>query len=257
VPNLTCTISGSFRRSLDAIESKMTEFRHAGFTVLSPRNTHSVGEVMGFIMLEGETGSPKEIQQGHLNAIRRSHCLYVVNPGGYVGPSATLEIGYALSLGIPVFCLAPPNEAVICMFVKIEPDVGRVKESLADQPEETIPKRADLLTLQSYIRKMVHLRGFEKETLRDVVLLLMEEIGELAKAVRKRTGLKVAVTDGDAHKSVGVELADCLIYLLDIANLADIDLDAALRAKEAANSRKIWASDPTKPDTQESGSSPR
>ena len=244
---LTCTISGSFRRSLDAIELKMAEFRHAGFTVLSPRNTHSVGEVTGFILLEGDTGSPKDIQQGHLNAIRQSDFLYVVNPGGYIGPSATLEIGYALSLGIPVFCLAPPDESVVCMLVKVEQDVWRLRESLADAPAENVPKRADLVTLQSYIRTMVHLRGFDKETLRDVVLLLVEEVGELAKAVRKRTGLKIAATDPEAHKSVAMELADCLIYLLDIANLADIDLDSAFRAKEALNSQKLWTSDPAAP----------
>jgi NTP pyrophosphatase (non-canonical NTP hydrolase) len=238
---------------LDAIELKIAEFRHAGFTVLSPRNTRSVGEEMGFILLEGETGSPKEIQQGHLNAIRRSDCLYVVNPGGYIGPSATLEIGYALSLGIPVFCLAPPNESVICMFVKVEADVRRVRESLADPKAESIPKRADLLTLQSYIRTTVHLRGFEKETLRDVVLLLVEEIGELARSVRKRTGLKIAATDREAHKSVGMELADCLIYLLDIANIADIDLDLAFRAKEEINSQKVWESAPTEGDGQQPG----
>jgi NTP pyrophosphatase (non-canonical NTP hydrolase) len=57
---------------------------------------------------------------------------------------------------------------------------------------------------------MVRLRGFDQETLWDVVLLLVEEVGELAKAVRKRSGLKIAATDPEAHKSVALELADCL-----------------------------------------------
>ena len=242
--NLTCTISGSFRRSLGAIESKRAELRRAGFTVLSPRNTRSVDEVEGFVRLAGETGSPKDIQQGHLNAIRQSDCLYVVNPDGYIGPSTTLEVGYALALGIPVFCVATPSEHIIGMFVEVEPQVERVRKALTDISSESIPKRADLITLQSYIRRMVHLRGFDKETLRDVVLLLVEEVGELAKAVRKRTGLK---TGPEAYKSVEMELADCLIYLLDIANLAKVDLDSAFRAKELINSRKVWTSDPTEP----------
>jgi NTP pyrophosphatase (non-canonical NTP hydrolase) len=240
--HLTCTISGSFRRSLRAIESKLAELARAGFTVLSPRNTSPVDEVEGFVRLEGETGNPKDIQQGHLNAIRQSDCLYVVNPGGYTGPSTTLEVGYALALGIPVFCVETPSEQVIRMFVKVEPQVERVRKALTDISSESIPKRADLTTLQSYIRRMVHIRGFDKETLRDVVLLLIEEVGELAKAVRKRTGLK---TDPEADKSIDIELADCLIYLLDIANLANVDLDAAFRTKELINSRKVWTSDPT------------
>lgn len=246
---LTCTISGSFHRSLDAIETKIAEFHRVGVTVLSPRNTHSVGEVRGFILLEGETGDPKDIQQGHLRSIRSSDCLYVVNPDGYIGSSVTMEIGYALSLGIPVFCQASPDEPIIEMFVRVEPDVGRVRELLTNVSNETIPKRADLVTLQSYVRKMVHLRGFGKETLRDVVLLFVEEVGELAKAVRKRTGLKIASSDPGAHKDVDMELADCLIYLLDLANLAEVDLDAAFRAKEAINSRKVWASDAAQLDT--------
>ena len=243
--NFICTISGSFRRSLNAIELKLAEFRQNGFTVLSPRNTSPVSEVTGFVLLEGDCGSPKDIQQGHLNAIRQSDCLYVVNPGGYIGPSATLEVGYALSLGIPVFCQSTPSESVIGMFVRVEPDVKHVRELLTDISSECIPKHADLAALQSYIRRMVHVRGFDKETLRDVVLLLVEEVGELAKAVRRRTGLKTAAADPEAHKSVALELADCLIYLLDIANLAEVDLDSAFREKELINSRKVWTSDPT------------
>ncbi len=67
------------------------------------------------------------------------------------------------------------------------------------------------------------------------------------KAVRKRTGLKIAATDPEAHKNLAMELADCLIYLFDIANLADVDLDLAFRSKEELNSRKVWT---VSPDTR-------
>lgn len=43
------------------------------------------------------------------------------------------------------------------------------------------------------------------------------------------------------RKKVAHELADCLIYLLDLANLADIDLDDAFRVKEEMNNKKTWA----------------
>jgi NTP pyrophosphatase (non-canonical NTP hydrolase) len=238
---LTCTVSGSFRRSLDQIRSKIAELEDAGFNVLSPQTTRAVRDVDGFIFFEGETGSPKEIERGHLRAIRKSDCLYVVNDGGYIGPSATLEIGYALSLGIPVFSATPPSEPILGMLVKTEPDVARMKIALLKVSAEAVPKHADLTKLQSYVQKMVHLRGFEQETLRDVMLLFVEEVGELAKAVRKRTGLKISATD--AQKEVSVELADCLIYLLDLANLAEVDLDLAFREKEAINFEKQWGVD--------------
>lgn len=241
----TCTVSGSFRRHLGPITSKIAELQRAGFTVLSPRTTESVGEIDGFVILQGDSGDPRQIEEGHLSAIRRSDCLYIVNPTGYIGPSATMEIGYAIALGIPVFAQGAPIESILSMFIRTEPNVEFVKQSVLRAFDPGIPKRADLATLQAYVQKVVAARGFDKETLRDVLLLLMEEVGELAKAVRKQTGLKTAANDPNANKVVAHELADCLIYLLDIANLANVDLDLAFREKELINSRKVWETYPS------------
>jgi NTP pyrophosphatase (non-canonical NTP hydrolase) len=90
---------------------------------------------------------------------------------------------------------------------------------------------------------VVHSRGFGDESVRDVMLLLVEEIGELAKSIRREIGLKVGSAALEDRKLVGNELADCLIYLLDLANLTNIDLDEAFRRKEALNSKKTWVSE--------------
>jgi len=39
--------------------------------------------------------------------------------------------------------------------------------------------------LQKYINDMIDIRGFDDETAQDTMLLLTEEVGELAKAIRK------------------------------------------------------------------------
>ncbi len=166
-----------------------------------------------------------------------------MNASGYIGPSATMEIGYALALGVPVFSLESPTEPVLAMFVRCEPSIEKVKQALWEAASLEIPRKADLATLQAYIRRVVRLRGFEEESLRDAVLLMVEEVGELAKAVRREIGLKVAETHPEDLKTVSHELADCLIYLLDIANLAGIDLDDAFRAKEIINAKKHWRSE--------------
>jgi NTP pyrophosphatase (non-canonical NTP hydrolase) len=70
--------------------------------------------------------------------------------------------------------------------------------------------------------------------------LLVEEVGELAKAIRFDQGLKLSSNDIEHTKSIDSELADCLIYLINLANLADVDLEKALREKEAVNSKKKW-----------------
>ena len=39
--------------------------------------------------------------------------------------------------------------------------------------------------IQSYIKKVMEVRGFNKEKSSDKILLLVEEVGELAKAIKK------------------------------------------------------------------------
>ena len=39
--------------------------------------------------------------------------------------------------------------------------------------------------IQSYIKEIMKMRGFNKEKSSDKILLLVEEVGELAKAIRK------------------------------------------------------------------------
>jgi NTP pyrophosphatase (non-canonical NTP hydrolase) len=241
-----CSISGSFQRFLPAIAAKIRECKAANVKVLSPPTT-SVGRVSrGFVFLKNEDGSPREIEQKHLAAIRRSDFLYVVNPEGYLGPSVTPEVGYAIAHFVPVFCQERPTDYMVSLLTRVEPSVDRIRQHLKAQRLLALPKGASLQELQQYVRRMVHARGFEQETLRDVVLLFIEEVGELAKAVRRELGLKIDLSKQKGKKLVPHELADCLVYLLDMANLAGIDLEAAFRGKERLNAAKSWKSQPSR-----------
>ncbi len=54
--------------------------------------------------------------EGLLGCLRRidgSDAVYVVNPGGYVGKSVSLDIGYALAKNIPVFTMNPVEDPPI------------------------------------------------------------------------------------------------------------------------------------------------
>lgn len=73
--------------------------------------------------------------------------------------------------------------------------------------------------LQRHIRAMY----YEKDVARGVdgtFMWLMEEIGELATALR-----------GNDRENLAEEFADVIAWLATIANVADIDLSAALAAK--------------------------
>lgn len=120
---------------------------------------------------------------------------------------------------------------------------------MEDQP---FSEKITLPELQSYIRKKCIQRGFDRASDLEIYLLLTEEIGEMAKALRKKRALFEEVgRDGgpgpeDPGKSVRVqanlaeEMADVLSYLLDLANRFEVDLIKALQLKEAVNEKRTW-----------------
>lgn len=91
---------------------------------------------------------------------------------------------------------------------------------------------------QSYIQKKVQERGFADETAAQILLLLVEEIGELAKAIRPLDGIKVDA-NSERHE-VRHELADVFWYVCNLSNALGIDLDEAIRLKEVKNNQRIW-----------------
>lgn len=91
---------------------------------------------------------------------------------------------------------------------------------------------------QEYVRKMVLERGFEKETASEVFMLLVEEVGELAKSMRKQIGVKV-----DSKSSIGDvedEIGDVFFLLVDLYNRLNINLEKAFLDKEAKNQKRLW-----------------
>jgi len=97
------------------------------------------------------------------------------------------------------------------------------------------------LTLSEYQRLVSELvveRGFDKETVPEVFTLLVEEMGELAKAIRQQNGQKVDVKSR-AH-DVQEEAADVFWLLIDICNRLDIDLAEAFASKERKNHKREW-----------------
>lgn len=98
-----------------------------------------------------------------------------------------------------------------------------------------------LLTLtewQAFIKKRTIERGFDNETLQDEFMLLVEEVGELAKAMRPLHGVKTA--SDSAKLELEHEAADVFWLLSCICNTLGIDLDTAIRSKEEKNNKRVW-----------------
>ncbi len=95
-----------------------------------------------------------------------------------------------------------------------------------------------LRTLQQYVWQMNKDRGFNITDPSKKLVVLMEEVGELAKATRKIAGLKF--TDTTSQTNIKEELADVQIVLLGLASMLDVDMLDAVREKEKKNRERVW-----------------
>ena len=102
-----------------------------------------------------------------------------------------------------------------------------------------LPERPTLNDLQAYVAAVCEERGWTKDTPAEKFVLFVEEVGELAKAMRKAAGLY----DEPAKQRtmpLEEEFADVLSYLLDLANCFEVDLEQVFRAKEQVNQSRTW-----------------
>ncbi|MGC4120975.1 MAG: hypothetical protein QM765_41645 [Myxococcales bacterium] len=67
---------------------------------------------LGFTALLSLPGDPRGID-GCLDRVARSDFVYVSNPRGEVGKGVSLDIGYALGLGKPVYASRPVEDPPI------------------------------------------------------------------------------------------------------------------------------------------------
>jgi len=95
-----------------------------------------------------------------------------------------------------------------------------------------------LSQLQEYYKQKAKERGFDKETPQDVLLFMTEELGELARAIRKNLGLMI--DNKEKIYAIEEELADLLNYLLHMSNVLGLNLEEAYWKKEAENETRKW-----------------
>ncbi|MEK7637138.1 MAG: MazG nucleotide pyrophosphohydrolase domain-containing protein [Patescibacteria group bacterium] len=239
---LSVVVSGSFRRSFEGIGATVRTFESLGVEVISPKASKVINPGEEFAVLESDdTSNPQTLEQRHLDAITAADALYLYDPEGYIGDSSKMELGWAVALGKPVFCKELVSDSTLKFFCGSIATPEQVKDALDNRsPLESINERSSVAALQHYIHEMVARRGFDKETPRDVLLLMVEEVGELAKALRKYLGIKSDRERKDRYPALEGELADVFIYLLDLSNLLEVPLFHALHEKEQESEKRSW-----------------
>jgi len=227
-------LCGSYRRDLGGLRQAYEDLLSA-FDVLSPRSLEFVDPQAEFVRTPGELGrSSAEIEKGHLEAMRAADFVWLHVADGHVGRSASMEVGFAHALGIPVFAAEAPNDEAVASFVTVVDGVHTLDGARLQQEDHP---GSGLGRLQAYYRTVSLRRGWDDESARDTLLLLTEEIGELARAIRKRDGL--ARHQASADSDVAGELADVQLYLVHLANALKLDLSGAVTAKERINAQRF------------------
>ncbi len=114
-----------------------------------------------------------------------------------------------------------------------------------------IPTAATLSQWQRYMAQVCEVRGWAQADELERFLLFSEEVGEFAKALRRKRKLFMQVSPNSepdpeaaqAREAVASELADLFSYLLDLAESQGVDLEEAFRQKEIENRGRAWASE--------------
>lgn len=118
------------------MENAALALRKKGFKVIVPQPSH---------IRHGH--NPQELKKGkyshatltrwegegalsHLENIRKSDTVYIFNKGSYLGPAVTVEIGYSLALGKPIFARAPIKDITITNFIKAVVSPGQLSKLL-------------------------------------------------------------------------------------------------------------------------------
>lgn len=98
-----------------------------------------------------------------------------------------------------------------------------------------------LQEVQKYIKEVIEIRGFDKQEIEKTMLLLIEEVGELAKSIRKNaTDMGIDKSKISHYDTIESEVADVLIVLSSVCNKLNIDLYCALKNKEKENIQRVW-----------------
>jgi NTP pyrophosphatase (non-canonical NTP hydrolase) len=235
--DLSVVICGTFRRDPDGLRRTWHALAEAGCTILSPLDISFVAEEQGFVLAAHELGrTPKEVEEGHLEAMQTAHFVWLHAPEGYVGRSAAMELGFAHALGLPVYAEELPTDVALAGLVRQVGSPGAAITSFFSDPPDA-PSRP-LAALQRYYERAAVARGWDDETPDECLALLGDEIAELSSAMAEPRDERGSVYSKDG---TGGELADVQLYVVHLANLLGLDLGRAVAAKERINARRFSA----------------
>ncbi|WP_019972683.1 MazG nucleotide pyrophosphohydrolase domain-containing protein [Mycobacterium sp. 141] len=231
IPALRVVICGTYRKGFETLREDYGTLG-SRYEILSPVSLDFIDRDSTFVRLPSEVNEAmSQIEQRHIAALAEADFVWLHAPDGYTGASAMFELGYARALGLPIFAREPLQEGAF------QPHVTTVAtpDDICLRQEHHAPGNG-LRGLQRYYERAALRRGWASESVQDTMLLLTEEIGELARALRKSAGIQR--DQGWEGQDVAEELADVQLYLVHLANISGVELADAVTNKELVNAER-------------------
>jgi hypothetical protein len=122
---LRAAVSGSFHRHMDVITAAIQELASLSIRVLSPADPRVVAQQGEFLFVASDrVRSVRLVQDRHLESIRAADFLWLICPDGYVGQSASMEVGFAAAAGVPILATRAPSDLTLREYVVIVPTLS-------------------------------------------------------------------------------------------------------------------------------------
>jgi NTP pyrophosphatase (non-canonical NTP hydrolase) len=147
-----------------------------------------------------------------------------------------LEVGFAHACGVPILTLHLPHDHAVAEMVTVVASAEQAVEQLHQSPTRA---PVGVRAFQNYYRRAAVRRGYNDKDAKTCLLLMVEEVGELAREIRKMSRITRHST---RRETTDVrELADVFLYVVHMANLLNVDLASLVGSKELVNHSRFLA----------------
>ena len=151
-------VSGSFHRHMAAITAAVHELASLSIRVLSPADPRVVAAQGEFLFVASDpVRSVRLVQDRHLESIRAANFVWLICPDGYVGQSASMEVGFAAAVGVPIFSTHASSDLTLRQYVTVVPKLAealrmvaassrpRRREGILIDPHASVEEAHDIL----------------------------------------------------------------------------------------------------------------
>lgn len=125
-------ICGSYHRDLIGLKRIFRELEATGCRILSPLSVDFEDTSREVVRLSSETTfSIRELEKFHLRAIEEADFVWLHAPKGYIGLSASYELGFSIAKNKPVFCFQDVNDEMLATQISRTTSVYAALETIS------------------------------------------------------------------------------------------------------------------------------